>query len=93
MWGAQNHSQPGLSVDQVASIFEHLVVEGFWLSWFVQWVGLCNGVDQAMEERERERLGFGKEEENGSGRGKKSLGIAFEWTYFLSVEGEIDVLQ
>ena len=44
----------------------------------MQWVGLCNGVDQAMEERERERLGFGKEEENGSGRGKKSLGIAFE---------------
>ena len=31
-------------------VFEHLVVEGFWLGWFVQWVDLCNGVDMAVEE-------------------------------------------
>ena len=52
-------------------------MEGFWLGWFVQWVGVewsghgCGG-------GYRDRLGFGKEEENGSGRQKKSPGIASE---------------
>ena len=43
--------------------------------------------------RERERLGFGKEEENGSGRGKKSSGIASEWTYFLRKEESLLIYQ
>ena len=41
----------------------------------------------------RDRLGFGNEEENGSGKGKKSLGIASEWTYFLRKEESLLIYQ
>ena len=42
----------------------------------MQWVGLCNGVDQAMKERERERdLGLERKKRMVVGEERRVLGL------------------
>ena len=56
-------------------VFKHLVLEGFWFSWFVQWVGLCNGVDMVVEKDIEIDLGLERKKRMMVEEERKVLGL------------------
>ena len=56
-------------------VFEHLVMEGFWFDWFVQWVALCNGMDMAVEEDTEIDLGLERKKRMIVEKERKVLGL------------------